>query len=60
MCTRVDPETDLEILKRTQGSKVDPMRREPAPTYNSRASIDACKPFEWMDEFPEVAGSSPE
>jgi nucleotide-binding universal stress UspA family protein len=29
------------------------------PTYNSRALIDACKPFEWMDEFPEVAESSP-
>jgi hypothetical protein len=22
--------------------------------------IDACKPFDWMDEFPEVAESSPE
>jgi len=60
MCTRVDPATDIEILKKTQGSKVDPMRREPGPTYNSRALIDACKPFEWMDEFPEVAESSPE
>jgi UbiD family decarboxylase len=60
LCTRVDPATDIDILKRTQGSKVDPMRREPGPTFNSRALIDACKPFEWMDEFPEVAESSPE
>jgi hypothetical protein len=52
--------TDIEILKKTQGSKVDPMLREPGPTYNSRALIDACKPFEWMEEFPEVAESSPE
>lgn len=52
--------TDIEILKKTQGSKVDPMRREAGPTYNSRALIDACKPFEWMDEFPAVAESSPE
>jgi hypothetical protein len=22
--------------------------------------IDACKPFEWTDELPEVAQSSPE
>jgi hypothetical protein len=36
------------------------MRREPGPIYNSRALIDACKPFDWMDEFPEVAESSPE
>jgi len=60
LCTRVDPATDIEILKRTQGSKVDPMRREPGLTFNSRALIDACKPFEWIDEFPEVAESSSE
>ena len=60
LCTRVDPATDIEILKKTQGSKVDPLRREPGPTYNSRALIDACKPFEWLDEFPEVAEASPE
>ena len=29
LCTRVDPATDIEILKKTQGSKVDPMRRDP-------------------------------
>jgi UbiD family decarboxylase len=60
LCTRVDPATDIDILKKTQGSKVDPMRREPGPTYNSRALIDACKPFDWIDEFPVVAESSPE
>lgn len=60
LCTRVDPATDIDILKRTQGSAVDPIRREPGPTYNSRALVDACKPFEWRDEFPEVAESSPE
>lgn len=60
LCTRVDPSTDIDILKKTQGSKVDPMRREPGPTYNSRALIDACKPFEWIDDFPVVAESSPE
>jgi hypothetical protein len=36
------------------------MRREPGATYNSRALIDACKPFDWIDEFPAVAESSPE
>lgn len=60
LCTRVDPATDIEIMRKTQGSTVDPMRRSPGPTYNSRALFDACKPFEWIDEFPEVAESSPE
>ena len=37
------------------------MRREPGATYNSRALIDACKPFDWIDEFPlPSAESSPE
>jgi hypothetical protein len=27
---------------------------------NSRAVIDACRPYEWMKEFPEVAETSPE
>ncbi len=59
MCTRSDPATDIEVMRKTFGSKVDPMRREPNPTYNSRAIIDACRPFDWIDEFPTVAESSP-
>jgi 4-hydroxy-3-polyprenylbenzoate decarboxylase len=27
---------------------------------NSRAVIDACRPYEWMKGFPEVAETSPE
>jgi 4-hydroxy-3-polyprenylbenzoate decarboxylase len=27
---------------------------------NSRAVIDACRPYEWMKDFPEVAETSPE
>ena len=60
VCTRTDPATDIEIMKKTWGSKVDPMRREPGPTYNSRALIDACRPFDWIGEFPAVAEASPE
>jgi UbiD family decarboxylase len=60
MCTRTDPATDIEIMRKTFGSKVDPMRREPNPTYNSRAIIDACRPFDWIDEFPVPAEASPE
>jgi UbiD family decarboxylase len=60
VCTRTDPATDIEIMKKTWGSKVDPMRRGSSPTYNSRALIDACRPFDWIDEFPAVAEASPE
>ena len=27
---------------------------------NSRAVIDACRPYEWMNKFPEVAETSRE
>ncbi len=60
VCTRTDPATDIEIMRKTWGSKVDPMRREPGPVYNSRALIDACRPFDWINEFPAVAEASPE
>jgi len=30
------------------------MIRKPTNAYfNSRAIIDACKPYEWIEEFPE-------
>jgi 4-hydroxy-3-polyprenylbenzoate decarboxylase len=35
LCTRVDPATDIEILRKTQGSKVDPMRRDVNPSIGS-------------------------
>jgi hypothetical protein len=27
---------------------------------NSRAIVDACRPYEWLKDFPEVAETSPE
>ncbi|MBH17704.1 MAG: UbiD-like subunit of potential (de) carboxylase, partial [Acidobacteria bacterium] len=35
----------------------DPMLR-PGERLNSRAIIDACRPFEWRDDFPPVARAS--
>jgi len=31
-----------------------------AGARDPRAIVDACRPFEWKDEFPPVAESSPE
>jgi hypothetical protein len=31
----------------------------PAAPYNTRALIDACRPFEKLDTFPRVAQASP-
>jgi UbiD family decarboxylase len=53
LCTRSDPEKDIDIIRRAWSSPLDPIIRKPADGYfNTRAIIDATKPFEWMDEFP--------
>jgi 4-hydroxy-3-polyprenylbenzoate decarboxylase len=57
--TRCDPGTDIEIMRRTWGSRVDPLYTE-GPRFNSRVLIDACRPFERLDDFPAVAEASPE
>lgn len=37
------------------------MIRKPTKAFfDSRAIIEACKPFEWIDEFPKVNEPSPE
>jgi UbiD family decarboxylase len=59
MSTRTDPATDIEILRRTWGSKLDPLLPDGAPAYNSRAVIDACRPYERLADFPRVAQSDP-
>jgi 3-polyprenyl-4-hydroxybenzoate decarboxylase len=58
--TRTEPSEDIEIMKKSWGSKADPMLRDHKRPYNSRAIIDACRPFDWIDEFPRVAQASPE
>jgi hypothetical protein len=36
------------------------MLQDGQPPYNSRAIIDACRPYEWIKDFPRVAEASPE
>ncbi|MBI2848631.1 MAG: UbiD family decarboxylase [Chloroflexi bacterium] len=61
MSTRTDPAGDIDIVRKCWGSKVDPLiPKESTAYYNSRAIIDACKPFDWKDDFPPVMQTSPE
>jgi hypothetical protein len=46
-------------MRKSWGSKADPMLRDHRRPYNTRAIIDACRPFEWIKEFPPVAQASP-
>jgi UbiD family decarboxylase len=59
VCTRCDPSEDIEIIRKAWSGPLDP--RIPRGTaHNSRAIIDACRPFERLKDFPIVARSSPE
>ena len=61
LATRTDPEKDIDIIRRAWSTPLDTMIRKPTNAYfNSRGIIDACKPYEWIDEFPEAITTSPE
>jgi 4-hydroxy-3-polyprenylbenzoate decarboxylase len=60
LASRSDPVESIEILRRCWSGPLDPRIHPSKKGLNSRAVIDACRPFEWMKEFPPVAESSPE
>ncbi len=59
--SRSDPATSIDILRRCRSTPQDPMVRRPAEAFfNSRAIIDACRPFEWKEQFPHAITVSDE
>ncbi|MBI1989332.1 MAG: UbiD family decarboxylase [Betaproteobacteria bacterium] len=59
ICTRTDPAASIDFIRRAWASKAEPMLRPGEPPFNSRAIIDACRPYEWFDDFPKVAQADP-
>ncbi len=61
LCTRTDPDRDIDIIRETRSILLDPIVRKPTESYiSSRALINACKPFEWKDRFPKKIKMSQE
>ncbi|MFC2071196.1 UbiD family decarboxylase [Chloroflexota bacterium] len=61
ICTRSDPEKDIDFIRGAWSSPLDPTIRKPRKSWeSSRAIIDACKPFEWIDEYPAEIEVNPE
>ncbi len=61
LTTRSDPEKDIDIIRRAWSTPLDTMIRKPTNAFfSSRGVIDACKPYEWIDEFPKEITTSPE
>ena len=60
MATRCDPATSIVILDRCWSSHLDPLVSTGAIPFNSRAVIDACRPWEKLKTFPKVTERTPE
>lgn len=60
MCTRSDPASDIDFIRRAWGSPSDPLNPDKKVPTGSRGIIDACRPYEWMNDFPRVAAADPE
>jgi UbiD family decarboxylase len=63
MLTRSDPATSIDFIKGAWSTpldpRLDPEDRARGNFTNSRAIIDACRPFHWRDKFPLVNQLSP-
>lgn len=58
LCTRSDPATSIDIIQRAWSTPLDPRippdRKANKDFTNSRALIDATRPWEWRDQFPPI------
>jgi len=56
--TRADPATSIDMIQGAKGAISDPRLapwdRASKNFKNRRMIIDACRPFHWRDEFPEI------
>ena len=59
MASRCDPVEDIDFIRRAWSGALDPRKRK-GDAHNTRAIVDACRPYEWIKDFPPVAESSPE
>lgn len=62
MVTRSDPATSIDIIKGAWSTaldpSIDPARKDAGDTTNSRAIIDACRPYHRRETYPPVNAPS--
>ena len=62
--TRCDPATAIQTISGLRSTPLDPImppeKKERGDLTSSCAIINACKPYEWKDEFPITNIASPE
>src|SRR5262245_7437689 len=60
LCTRCDPESSVDLLRRCWSGPLDPIIPREKAGFNSRLVFEAVRPFEWKDKFPAVVERDPE
>lgn len=60
LCTRVDPAQAVEIIRRAWSGPLDPAIHRDKKGFSSRLIIDACRPYEWLKDFPPAIEISAE
>jgi len=64
MLTRSDPATSIDIIRNAWSTpldvRIEPERKAAGDFTNSRAIINACRPWHWRDKFPKVNAPTPE
>jgi 4-hydroxy-3-polyprenylbenzoate decarboxylase len=62
VATRCEPAEGIDILRNAWSSALDPrispQDKERGVTAHSKAIIDACRPFAWIDKFPKTSALS--
>ncbi len=57
LSTRCDPATSIDIIGKAWSGPLDPMLPK-GQVENTRAIIDACRPWSRKDDFPPIAAAS--
>lgn len=60
LSSRSDPVRSIDILRRCWSGPLDPTIPQEEKGLNSRALIDATRPYEWLEKFPPTSGASKE
>jgi 4-hydroxy-3-polyprenylbenzoate decarboxylase len=62
--TRCEPSEQIDIVRNAWSSALDPRippeNKFRGVTSHSKAIIDACRPFAWIDKFPRTSALSPD
>ena len=62
--TRCDPKSQIDILSdrlsQSSDSRLEPWKRESGDLTCTTALVNACRPYSWIDRFPQSIKSPPE